>query len=234
MKYALLAFLSLTVTIALLKAQNMSIFMKATKSGWYPEFLKPVVGTVTNNPDHRKILDIGTGPGTLPQMLIKKDSSLQITGIDIDTAMIDEARKRLTHKNVSYQYEKINAPLNFADSEFDVVTFCSILFLLDDSTKTTLMNEAMRVLKPSGKIMVLTPSGKKSSISAYFEVWQYPFSFHNWTFLFWKTFTSNRGRAWQRQKFLAQYSVIHKLEYTTALTFNNNASIEIITKPIIR
>jgi len=138
-----------------------SIFLKAQDSGWYPEFLKPVVETVAVIEGNKKILDIGTGPGKLPELLIKHDTSMQITGIDIDTAMIDEARKRLTHKNVSYQYEKINAPLEFADNEFDAVTFCSILFLLDDSTKTLLMNEALRVLKLNGKIIILTPSGRK-------------------------------------------------------------------------
>ncbi|MCK9402178.1 MAG: class I SAM-dependent methyltransferase [Chitinophagaceae bacterium] len=211
-----------------------SIFLKAQDSGWYPEFLKPVVETVTAFESNKKILDIGTGPGKLPELLIKHDTFMQIIGIDIDTAIIDEARKRLTHKKVSYQYGKINAPLEFADNEFDVVTFCSVLFLLDDGTKTFLMNEALRVLKPAGKIIVLTPSGEKSVMSAYFEVWRYPFKKNNWTFIFWKTFTSNRGRAWQKQKFLAHYSADHKKEYTTALTFNNNASIEIITKSVIR
>ena len=207
-----------------------SIFLKATDSGWYPEFLKPVVETVTTQTENKKILDIGTGPGTLPQLLIKKDSSLQITGIDIDTAMIDEARKRLTHKNVSYQYEKINASLEFADKEFDVVTFCSVLFLLDDSSKTFLMNEALRVLKPNGKIVILTPSGRKSILSALIEVWQYPFTFNNWTFLVWKAATTFGGRKWQKQKWLDQYSKKKELNYSTSLTFNNNASIETITK----
>lgn len=230
MKYILLAFLSLTVTLVLLKAQSMSIFIKATKSGWYPEFLKPVVDTVTNNTDYKKILDIGTGPGTLPQMLIKKDSSLQITGIDINTAMIDEARRQLSHKNVSYEYEKINAPLEFADNQFDVVTFCSVLFLVDDNAKTNLMNEALRVLKPNGKIIILTPTGQKPILSAFVEVWRFPYTQHNWTFHVWKIFTSPGGRKWQKQKWLAYYSEKQKLTYTTSRAFNNNASIEIITK----
>ena len=208
----------------------MSIFIKATNSGWYPEFLRPAVETITSNTQHKKILDIGTGTGTLPQMLINYDSNLQIIGIDIDSAMLDEARKRLLHKNILFQYQKTNAPLEFTDDEFDVVTFCSILFLLDDSEKLFLVNEALRVLKPTGKIIVLNPLGKKLVISSFFEVWRYPFSFNNWTFIFWKIFTSTRGRAWQKQKFLARYSAEHKQEYTAALTFNNNASIEIIIK----
>ena len=208
----------------------MSIFLRATKSGWYPQFLQPVVKVVLADPGNNKLLDIGTGPGTLPEMLIKEDSNLNITGIDSSTSMINEAGKRLKHKNVSFQYGKANERLPFANEVFDVVTFCSVLFLPDDTAKTFLLKEALRVLKPNGKIIILTPSGKKLNISAFAEVWQFPFSLNNWTFLVWKIVTSRSGRKWQQQKWLASYSEFKKLSYSTFLTFNRNASIEIINK----
>jgi ubiquinone/menaquinone biosynthesis C-methylase UbiE len=231
MKYInLMIFLLALMVVVSLQAQNMSIFLRATQSGWYPEFLKPVVETIMINPDYRKILDIGTGPGTLPQLLITKDSSLQITGIDVDTAMIDEARKRLTHKNVLYQYEQVNAALAFDDNQFDVITFCSVLFLVDDSVKTSLMNEALRLLKPKGSIIILTPSGAKSRLSSFLEVWRYPFSHNNFTFMIWKTVTTGGGRKWKKEKWLARYASENKLHYTSSLTFNGNAAIETISK----
>lgn len=207
-----------------------AIFLKATDSGWYPEFLKSVVESITANVEGKRILDIGTGPGTLPQMLIKKNSDLDIIGIDINTAMIDEAQRRLFHKNVSYKHEKINAPLEFDDKQFDVITFCSVLFLLNDSTRTNLMNEALRVLKPKGKIIILTPSGSKSIFASFIEVWRYPFSFNNFTFMVWKTATGNSARKWQNQKWLSQFSEEKNLKYTSSLTFNDNATIETISK----
>jgi ubiquinone/menaquinone biosynthesis C-methylase UbiE len=124
-----------------------SIFLQATKSGWYPEFLSPVVESVSANPENRQILDIGTGPGTLPKMLITKMPDLKITGIDINKIMIDEARESVLNKNVSFEYQNSKAPLPYADNQFDVVTFCSVLFLVDDCIKANLMNEALRVLK---------------------------------------------------------------------------------------
>jgi ubiquinone/menaquinone biosynthesis C-methylase UbiE len=210
----------------------MSIFLEATKSDWYPEFLNPVVETIANKAKHHTILDIGTGPGTLPEKLIRKDSSLRITGIDIDTSMIDEAKSRLSHKNVFFQYQKINAPLEFANEQFDVVTFCSVLFLIDDNIKTELMNEALRVLKPNGKIIILTPSGKKPILSSFIEVWRYKFSFSNFTFPIWKIATTRGGRKWHRQKWLENYAIENQLNYTVNLTFNNNATIETISKKI--
>jgi ubiquinone/menaquinone biosynthesis C-methylase UbiE len=209
-----------------------SIFLKAQESGWYPAFLKPVVEAVLSEGSSKRVLDIGTGPGTLLSFLIEKDSSLQLTGIDIDTSMIDEAKRRLKHKNVSFEYEKINAPLDFEDAQFDVVTFCSVLFLVDEETKNLLLNEALRVLKPNGKIIVLTPSGQRSFLSAFKEVWNFPSSKNNWTYLIWKTLTKFGGRKWQKQKWLAAFAEKNGLEYTSSLTFNNNASIETITKTI--
>jgi ubiquinone/menaquinone biosynthesis C-methylase UbiE len=212
------------------KAQNTSLFSKATKSGWYPQFLKPVVEAIVSNSKNNKVLDIGTGTGTLPQMLIKKDSSLEIIGIDINMAMIDEAKKRFSHKKVLFQYQEPNTALDFVDNQFDVITFCSVLFLVDDSAKTSLVNEALRVLKPEGKIIILTPSGKKTILSSFIEVWQFKYSLNNFTFPIWKIATTGKGRKWQVQKWLKNYANEKQLNYTFNLTFNNNATIEIISK----
>ena len=189
----------------------MSVFSIATKSTWYPQFLNPVIDTITGNTANNKILDIGTGPGTLPKMLIAKDSSLQIVGIDIDTTMIDEAKRNFLHKNVSFHYQKLNEPLDFEEKQFDIGIFCSVLFLVDDSVKTNLMNEALRVLKPNGKIIILTPSGNKPIFSSFIEVWRYKFSIKNFTFPIWKIATTRGGRKWQRQKWLEKYASENKL-----------------------
>ena len=71
----------------------MSLFIKATKSAWYREFLNPLAETILHDQAGKKILDIGTGPGRLPELLYSRNPSMMITGIDIDTTMIDEARR---------------------------------------------------------------------------------------------------------------------------------------------
>ena len=230
MKYIYSIMLVIIIISFSLKAQNMSVFLKATQSDWYPEFLNPVVKTITNYTAGTKILDVGTGPGTLPQMLIESDSRLLITGIDIDNNMIETARKRFQHANVSFQYQRINAPLDFEASYFDIVTFCSVLFLVNDSIKTNLMNEALRVLNSSGKIIILTPKGGKSIISAFTEVRQYKSSFKNFTFLIWKMATTRSARKWQSEKWAKNFATENKLHYTISTVFNNNATIEMLTK----
>jgi ubiquinone/menaquinone biosynthesis C-methylase UbiE len=230
MKYVYIVFLLLALALITVTAQNMSIFSKATQSGWYPAFLSPVVDTILKNNSLVEVLDIGTGMGTLPQMLIEKDSSLHITGIDIDTAMIEEAKRRCTHQNVSYQLQKMQEALDFPNNHFDAITFCSVLFLVDESTRSNLMQEALRILKPNGKIIILTPLGSKPFISAFGEVWQYPFSWNNFTFPIWKMATNRSARKWQQQNWAATYAIMHHLPYVRTLVFNDNATIETISK----
>lgn len=228
-------YIYIVITLAILgfslRGQSFSLFLKANDSGWYPEFLNPVVDTILNSRSHLYILDIGTGPGKLPELLIQKDSSLHVTGIDIDTSSIDTARRRIVHRNVNFEYQKINAPLIYKDAQYDIVTFCSVLFLLDDSSKLLLVQEALRVLKPGGKIVVLSPSGRKSVFSSLWEIWSYPYSNSNWTFTAWKAFTNSRGTRWQANGWLKQFSKRQQLEYSNHWVFNDNATLEIVIKP---
>jgi ubiquinone/menaquinone biosynthesis C-methylase UbiE len=157
-------------------------------------------------------------------------SDLKITGIDINKTMIDEARESVLNKNVYFEYQNSKAPLPYADNQFDVVTFCSVLFLVDDSIKANLISEALRVLKPKGRIIILTASGKKSILTSFIEVWRYPFSVNNFTFIIWKIATTIGGRLWEKRKWLERYKAQKELMYTSSLSFNNNATIEIIYK----
>lgn len=206
-----------------------SVFLTAQDSSWYPLFLAPVVETVVTS-EAQTILDIGTGPGKLTELLIKRKGTLKITGIDIDSQMILEAKKRVKHENIHFEKQIINEKLNFMDASFDIVTFCSVLFLLDDDTKTFLLKEALRVLKPKGKIIILSPSGKKSVFSAILEMFSFSLNSYNWTFFIWKFFTSARARIWQKDLWLANYSKEKDVSYKHELTFRNNASLEIIEK----
>ena len=210
----------------------MSLFIKATKSTWYREFLKPVAETILQDHAVKKILDIGTGTGKLPELLHSRNPSLLITGIDIDAAMIGEARRIPDAENISWYYQKRDAPLEFAGNEFDVVTLCSVLFLVDDQTKSRLLQEAMRVLKPGGKVIVLTPTGLNAIVSAFPEAGTFHQSAYNWTFPIWQIATSARARNWHKHNWLQGYSARESLAYYSFLVFNNYAKIETITKSL--
>lgn len=206
-----------------------SFFMMAQQSGWYPQFLKPVADIVNSTIKIGKVLDIGTGPGMLPALL-KTNDQLQITGTDISFSMIQRAKENVKSPNVTFFVQDKNSFKDISDSTFDLVTICSVLFLLDTKTRSNLLDEVTRLLKPSGKIIVLTPSNKKSFLFALKDVWRFPFSKYNWTFFVWKTLTAERGNAWQKEKRLFQYSQSKHFEYTISNVFYDYATIETITK----
>ena len=211
------------------KMKMPSFFMMAQQSGWYPQFLKPVADIVNSTIKIGKVLDIGTGPGMLPALL-KTNDQLQITGTDISSSMIQRAKENVKSPNVTFFVQDKNSFKDISDSTFDLITICSVLFLLDAKTRSTLLDEVTRLLKPSGKIIVLTPSNKKSFLFAVKDVWRFSFSKYNWTFFVWKTLTADRGNTWQKEKWLFQYSQSKKFAYTISNVFYGYATIEIITK----
>lgn len=230
MKYILIGIATIIIVITI-NAQNMSPFEKATESGWYHPFLQPVIDSIKNHGSNLKVLDLGTGTGKLPEFLIKQDSTNFITGIDIDSAFIVNAKARVKHPHVNFDFQKINSKLDFPDSSFDIVTICSVLFLVDDATKLLLYSEALRILKPGGKIIVLTPSGKKSRISAFTDLRKFKKHKYNWTYILWKNLTMSGGQRWLANNWLKNIATENQLFYNSKLVFNENAYIEIIIKP---
>jgi len=206
----------------------MSIISIASRSGWYPDFISPIADIINSIPLCNFILDWGTGPGTLPSMLIANNSDLKAVGLDIDIQAIESAQKHHSHSNISFLYHKEGVPLNFNDKFFDVVTFCSVLFLVPEGSRKEMINEAVRLLKPNGKIIVLTPSGQKSVASSLFEVWRYPFSIRNFTFIIWKIATHRAAGKWKNEKWVEKYAIENKLNYSVSTVFNNNAIVETI------
>lgn len=206
-----------------------SLFMMAQQSGWYPQFLKPVVDIVNSTMKIGKVLDVGTGPGMLPALL-KANDKLQITGTDISSSMIQRAKENVKSPNVTFYVQDKNSFKDISDSTFDLITICSVLFLLDAKTRSTLLDEVSRILKPSGKIIVLTPSTRKPFFSTMKDIWLFPFSKYNWTFFVWKRATASRATIWHKEKWLYYYSQGNRFEYTIFNVFYDYATLEIIKK----
>jgi ubiquinone/menaquinone biosynthesis C-methylase UbiE len=230
MKFKYLMMITTTTFLFHQKTQAMSIFLKATKSQWYKEFLHPVADELCQLPNGSEILDIGTGPGNLPAIVASRKNKLKITGIDIDSSMIREARKRYDLPNLSFDYQEVNAPLSFENQQFDALCFCSVLFLLDQDTKQNLVLEAARILKPKGKIFILTPSGKRPISKAFWDIRFFDKPFQNLTFSFWKLATTRAGRNWQNAHWAENFALENGFSYTMDIVFHGHATLEILTK----
>lgn len=104
-----------------------------------------------------KVLDLAAGSGDLSLEFAKKvGSSGHVTMTDINAAMLEVGRKKLTNKGIvgNIDYAIVNAEeLPYPDQHFDCI---SISFGLRNVTnKEQALTEMARCLKPGGRMIVL-------------------------------------------------------------------------------
>ena len=98
-----------------------------------------------------KLLDIGTGPGWLLIHLSRLSSSMQLTGIDISSAMVAKARVNMHREGL---FERVTIRKGQADcipypaGNFDTVVSTGSIHHWKNTIQG--LNEVHRVLKPSG------------------------------------------------------------------------------------
>jgi ubiquinone/menaquinone biosynthesis C-methylase UbiE len=114
-----------------------------------------------------KVLDIGTGPGTIPLLLCSQHPSCEVIGVDLSTQMLklaEEHRQRSEHASrVSFQLADAKG-LDFADHTFDCVCSNTILHHIPDPQP--FLAEAWRVLKPGGVLLIRDLFRPKTAIDA--------------------------------------------------------------------
>jgi ubiquinone/menaquinone biosynthesis C-methylase UbiE len=191
---------------------------------WYDHFLEPVLAALRPLPSGAKLLDIGTGAGKLLE-LAQTQLGLTAVGSDTDAEMLAQARKRPSLATTPLHLLEKNQPLPFADGSFDAVTICSVLFLLDDPLP--LLQEAVRLLRPNGRIIILTPTGNGRLHPALFK--QMGWSIHNWTFFMWRRMTAGSGRSWAAKNILSTFAAENQLTYRCQPGFHGFAIAEILT-----
>jgi len=128
--------------------------------------LAPIYDVVVASPTHKMRLDslqrlnfdspknilingIGTGLDIpyLPEHHI-------YTATDLTPAMLDKCKSRLQHHPLNIQLQLADAMhLPFKDNQFDIVLMNLILAVVPDPSQA--LQEAMRVVKPGGKIFIM-------------------------------------------------------------------------------
>jgi len=115
----------------------------------------------TNKPQSVLINGIGTG---LDIPFLPKQHNY--VGIDLTPAMLTRCKERLSGTALDLHLHNANAmKLPFADNQFDIVLMNLILAVVPDPLKA--LQEAIRVVKPQGKIYIMDkfiPAGKLALI----------------------------------------------------------------------
>lgn len=97
-----------------------------------------------------RVLDVGTGPGTLLPELARRSPRALVVGTDASRAVLVRARRDVRHPLAAMDTSR----LAIASDAVDVVSFSFSLFHLPDPAAG--LDEAARVLRPGGSVGVVT------------------------------------------------------------------------------
>ncbi|MBS1662528.1 MAG: class I SAM-dependent methyltransferase [Bacteroidetes bacterium] len=134
--------------------QEWSYIQEPTGQAGYDYALKELKLTTKD-----KLLDVGCGSGLFASQALK--TGAQITGLDATEVLIAEAKKRASAATfLSGEMEE----LPFTDASFDVVTgFNSFQYA---ASVNNAFIEALRVLKPGGRLVVMIWGNKEDCEAA--------------------------------------------------------------------
>jgi len=104
--------------------------------------------------DCKNVLSIGCGPAFLEARLHQLHPEMNITGLDNSKEMIVQASKAIHLECGDAQH------LRFDDNSFDAVLYVTSLEFIEDYKKA--IEEAQRVLKSKGRILILMLNPKSS------------------------------------------------------------------------
>ncbi len=105
------------------------------------------------------ILDIATGTGDLVLLFAEKTAAQKIVGLDISEGMLNIGKQKVKHKNLQNRVQMIvgdSENLPFEANSFDAITVSFGVRNFENLEKG--LSEILRVLKPSGKFVILETS----------------------------------------------------------------------------
>jgi ubiquinone/menaquinone biosynthesis C-methylase UbiE len=112
--------------------------------------------------DGRRVIDVGCGEGRFTRALAAQGA--EVFGIDINDAALAAASAAPGGENVTYMLGR-GEDLPFEDASIDVVVYSNSLHHIDADNLAQALGEAVRVLKPDGKLCIIEPLAEGS----YFE-----------------------------------------------------------------
>ena len=113
--------------------------------------LRELVARVAVPDQGLKVLDIGCGTGS--QLSIYDNSGCQVHGIDLAAAMLDVAKSKLEAGAGLCVGNALQIP--YSNQSFDLVISSLFLHQLRSAQRGGMLEEALRVLKPSGKLVLI-------------------------------------------------------------------------------
>ncbi len=134
--------------------KTVKLFSRVAALGALPAAfrVKKIIGSKINGAAH--VLDIGTGPATIPLHLKKFFPQASFTGLDVSPDMLGEAMQHNRKTgNVLHLLAGDGTLLPFADNSFDGILSFFTLHHID--TPAPFFKEIDRVLRPDGFFLLI-------------------------------------------------------------------------------
>lgn len=117
--------------------------------------IKQALIATANVPAGTKLLDFGCGTATLTIMVKQSSPEAKVTGIDIDTEILDKATKKIKEKKLDiFLLDYDGKHLPFQRNVFDRVISCLVFHHLDTDTKQNMLTEIFRVMNTDGQLLI--------------------------------------------------------------------------------
>jgi len=129
------------------------------------DYFEGIVLPLLDIPEGCRVLDVGSGYGGLSLLLARYRPDLSITGVDMETRMLESAAQTASQMGlVNVNYVKGDGhQLKFMDEAFDAVMCQTVLTHVKDSA--AVVGEMARVLKRGGVFMAVEYTNSGSSHS---------------------------------------------------------------------
>jgi ubiquinone/menaquinone biosynthesis C-methylase UbiE len=117
-------------------------------------FKRKLIDQADPHPGQR-VLDLGCGTGTLAIQVKQREPEAEVTGLDADPEMLDQARAKAEDSGVDIELtEGFSNELPYEDASFDRVLSTLFFHHLDPEPKRQTAREIARVLRPGGELHV--------------------------------------------------------------------------------
>lgn len=118
-------------------------------------FVKKCLIAQSELDDGMRVLDLGSGTGTLSIMIKQHVSSVDVIGLDGDPGVIEIAGSKARRANVRVSFDQgLATNLPYGDASFDRVVSTLFFHHLTRDEKSLALGEVHRILKPGGRLHI--------------------------------------------------------------------------------
>ncbi len=129
------------------------------------------------------LLEVGCGVGAQSAIILRRFPKLKLTGIDLNTKQLAEAKAYLAslpHTQGRYDIQEMNAEnMSFSANGFDGAFLCWILEHVKDPAR--ILNEVRRVVRPGGVVYITEVMNSSFFLDPYSpNMWKYWMAFNDY------------------------------------------------------